>query len=482
MTKRRKHKHARWILPLALLMCIGALLGVLLYLQKEEEKASSGDAAPREQITLFACERSDIAAVRITPPSGQSYTLLVRDGALTIPGEADFPIRSLLEESIFSVICKVVAEEAVLDTSLKVTDLAAFGLDVPRVSASVTMQDQSVHTLRIGDSMQLGIPYRYFMWDEDPVIYAISADVYDAFSYDLAALHDVQQPVWDYTLWDKVILSGENTRILTRTDLGWQMDAPYAYPLDSAAAESFLSSVESIAFASYVADAQDADLAAYGLDTPRLTLTMQQAATKVDYYDETYTLKDTLLLPEEEITLYFGDQVDDYYVYCMYLDTVYTATLFQTGFLWNGDALELMDKTPLDVPVSALSRLTVTQENETWVYDISLTEQLEPNGDLKMDENGNTLWDVHVQKDGQAMDTDAFLTWYAALQQCAPGNTVPTEFESTESLLTIHFEGTQVNRTAAFMPLDALHTALAVNGTALYYFADTALSSILQLP
>ncbi|MBE5777096.1 MAG: DUF4340 domain-containing protein [Clostridiales bacterium] len=468
-------------LMLALLMIIAALLGALYYLSREDAQ-EPGAETPPAKATLFSCAREELISVTVTPPSGKSYTLDVKNGSLVLPHDPSAPVRALIAENILSALCTVIAEDKVLDTSFAVADLAAFGLETPVCAASFTLANGDTHRMFIGSATPLGIPYRYMLWDEDPAIYLISADVHDAFSYELAALRDVTQPVWDAELWDRVEISGENRRQLIRTDLGWQLTAPFSYPLDSTETDNFLAAVESIGFANYVADAKTADLSLYGLDAPRLTLTLQQAASRVDYYDEAGVITDSIFLPDEEITLQFGTQIDDYYVYCLYLDTVYTATLFQTGFLWDEDITSLLDRTPLDVPITQLKALTVTRDGADTVYTFALTEQLEQNGDLKTDGAGNVLWDVHVRKNGESMDADTFLNWYAQLQRIAPESTLPEGAETADSVLSLTFEGEGFVRTAHFLPIDPLHDALSVNGHAAFYLSASALDSLLQLP
>ena len=477
---KHTRKKSAYLFP-ALLLIIAALLGALYYLSREDHKEPDAET-PSGKITLFSCAREELISVTVTPPSGESYTLDVKNGALVLPHDPSAPVRDLIEDSILSALCTVIAEDKVLDTSSSVTDLAAFGLDTPVCAASFTLANGDTHRLLIGSATPLGIPYRYMLWDDDPVIYLISADVYDAFSYDLPALRDVTQPVWDAALWDSVEITGENRRTLVRTGLGWQLTSPFSYPLDSTEADSFLAAAERIGFANYVGDAENLELSLYGLDAPRLTLTLQQAASRVDYYDEAGVVTDSILLPDEEITLQFGTQLDDYYVYCLYLDTVYTATLFQTGFLWNEDVTPLLDRTPLDVPITQLHKLTVTRDGVNTVYTITLTEQLEQNGELKTDGAGNVLWDVHVQKNGESMDTDAFLNWYTQLQRIAPESAMPESSKTEGSMLSLTFEGEGFTRTAQFLPIDPLHTALSVNGHAAFYMASSTLDAVLQLP
>ena len=482
-TSQKRPIRARgWLLPLGLLGLCAALIFALVALQKPHQTPAE-ETENAGQLTLFECARADVRSIQLTPPSGESYTLIHRDGSLYLDADEPYLIRRLISDNLLSALCTVIMEEQVLNTHKTVSDLGAFGLENPVCSAVLTLQNGETHHLRLGDAMQFGIPYRYCMWDDDPWIYAISADVFDVFSYTREALHPVTQPVWDHRFWDQVTIRGEVNRTLTLTPAGWQLTSPIGYPVSTESAESFLSSVESISFATYVGAADQLDLAALGLVEPRLTLTIKQAATVATYTDDTGAVTEEILLPEEDITVSFGHDKDDYYVYCMYLDTVYTATRFQTAFLWNEDLSSLADPTPLDVRVTKVMSVTASTADETHVYTLSLTEQLLENGELKQDDLGNVLYDVHVRKDGIPMDADAFLMWYTAVHALSPSHSVPDAQALSQSpLLTLTLSGDGFSRSAAFLPLDSLHTALSVNGTAFSYLQNTDLADILALP
>ena len=483
-TNQKRPLPARvWLVPLGLLGLCALLALALITLQKPEADAPIDDAPAAESLLLFKCAWEDVDAITVNPPSDVGYTLIYRDGQLYHKTDAPYAVRELISSNVLGALCTVLMEEKVLDTRETVCDLNGFGLENAVCSAEITLQNGEHHVLRLGDQVPYGIPYRYCMWDSDPAVYLISADVFDALSYSAESLHPVTQPVWDYTFWDQVVIHGQAARTLEKTPAGWQLTAPIQYPVSTENAESFLSSVESIGFATHVASADQADLSTYGLDAPRLTLIMKQAATKAIYRDDQGNVTDEILLPEEDITVYFGSDKDDYYVYCMYLGTVYTATKFQTAFLWNEDLRDLVDPTPLDVPVTEISTLTAATADETHVYTLSLTEQLEENGELKTDEQGHVLYDVHVKKDGEAMDADQFLNWYTAVHTLAPNQTVPDNAAlSTDPVLTLTWTGHGFTRDAAFLPLDSLHTALSLNGTAFTYLANTELTPILALP
>ena len=487
-----KHQHtkkpgksalsAKHALTIVILLVFVILLALALFFLKNSDPAVIGPAVPLTSRQLFSCTAEDVLSVTITPPEGETYTLMCKNGVLTLPDDSEFTVRDHLAESILLNVCHIYIEDTVLNTRETVVDLADFGLAPARCQATVAYRDGTTHTLYIGDQMQLGIPYRYFMWNDDPHLYAASNDVYDAFSYTRSALRSVEQPVWDSTLWDQVSIAGANARTFVETDAGWIMTYPYTYPLSTDGINTYLTSIENIRFAEYVGKTDVSDLSLYGLDNPRMTLTLHQTPTTVSFLSDTGEETDSIVLPEEEIVLHIGADLDEYYFYAEYLGVIYTATRFQAGFLFNEDLSSLLDSTPLDIPITALQEMIVEDENGRTVYTVHLSEQLTPAGELKTDEQGKQLYDVTVQKNGMDFDTDTFLQWYAEVQKLSPnGKTadvfVPASFDRTLTLKT-----SQHVRTVSFSRYDALHTAMSIDATTLFYAPNTLLKGLFPCP
>lgn len=478
----KKSGAATHILLASVLAALILLLSALLFLLKQDQPGSTNETPPSTSRQLFSAAAEDVVSITITPPKGEQYTLQCKNGVFYLPEDGDFTVRDTLAETILLNVCHIYIEDTILNTQETVVDLEHFGLSPARCTAAIQYQDGTVHTLHIGDQMQLGIPYRYFMWDDDPNLYAVSNDTYEAFSYTLSALRSVEQPVWDSTLWDRVSITGENVRTLEETDAGWVLTQPYAYPLSADAVSNYLSSVENIRFAEFVGYSDKLDLSLYDLDSPRLTLTLHQTPTTVSFLNDAGEETSSLLLPEEEIVLHIGSDVDEYYFYAEYLGTVYTATRFQLGFLFDQDLSFLLDSTPLDVPITALQTLTVEDETGHAAYSIHLTEQLTQTGELKTDELGNQLFDVSVQRSQTAFDTATFLNWYAELQKLELNAKAADQFTPSSYDRQLTFETAECTRTVAFSRYDALHTAVTVDGTTLFYTPNAAVDNLFPCP
>lgn len=480
--KRKQHTPPpRWLTALLIALLICALLAALVLLRPEDHTPTQPDAnAVSDSVTLYQCEAENLHTLSITTPEKETYTLHHENGTLVFPDDPQFTLRDSIVSVIINNASHIIAEKTILNTDETIADLNDFGLKEPQCTALITYHDGTTHTLRVGNQMTFGIPYYYFMWDDDPCIYAVSTDVYEAFSYSVASLHAVTQPYWDSELWDRVSITGENTRIMERNDFGWQLTAPYHYPLSSAQTEAFFTNIENIHFAQYVGEAEDLPLSQYGLENPRLILTLDQAQSVVHFLDDTGNTVDETLLPAEKIVLKCGSMIDDYYFYAEYLGSIYTATQFQLGFLWNQQHEKLFETHPANIDLTLLESVELLHGHASTHFDIHLTEQLLANGDVRTDDNGHTLYSVQVLQNGVSVENDDFLLWYAQLRQLTPEGILDAITPvNTDPILSITLSGKNTKRQITFHPLDALYYQMAVDGTAYAYISKSAVEQLL---
>ncbi len=425
----------------------------------------------------------DIAAVTVTPPLGDPYTLIVRDGALTLEEDPSFPLRPSVTKLIADNICNVRAENTILDTSKHPVDLAAFGLDPCGCACTYRLKDDTVNTIRVGSQIVGGdIPYYYFMWNDDPRIFAGGTDMYDAFSYDRSLLHTVTQPVINRDLLDASAVSGNNTLTMEYTDLGWEITSPWTYPADPETADGYLDSLAGIRFSRYIGPVSECDMSETGLDEPVLTLVLTEAASILNVPD-TEGNEHSFSVPERRIVFSFGKAYDEFNRYVEYDGTVFTSACYLTDFLFEMGPKDLCLACPANLEIYRLTSLSVVLPSGDAEYDIVFAEQVADNGALMTDENGNILYECTVLKDGKSNVTEAFLTWYnMCLRQIVPSGTVysphpPSGGEAAAFVLN----GEDGKRTISFYA-DGAQYLMYVDGTCIYYVSSKIFESLFPLP
>ena len=437
-----------------------------------------------EYVTILGkYDLDDIVSVTITPPGGEAYSLLSQDGKLVYADDPSFPLRPGITDLVASNICTVRSENTVLDTAEHPVKLADFGLEPYRCMCTFQLTDGTVNTIRIGNQIAGGeIPYYYFMWNSDPRIFAGGTDMYSAFSYDRSFLHTVTQPSVNTDILDAVEITGLNTLSFRYTDIGWQITSPFSYPADTNLMTGYLANLSHILFSRYICRTGDADLKALGLEDPLLTLTVTEAESILTVPDTSGNFH-TYPIPEVRSVFRFGAEYDEYNRYVEYNGSVYTATFYLTDFLFDVGAKDLCLSSPFDLDIYRLTGLEVDSSSGRVRYDIILTEQVGPSGALVTDEMGNTLYDCSILRNGEAMDTDAFLTWYAAdLRPVSPsGISVDLPPQERKEAAAFTLFGEKSKRTVYFYK-NGLQYLMYVDGTCRFYVSSQAFEQLFPLP
>lgn len=461
--RREPRKARRGLLWAALILALLVAAGLWYALRSAPvELPPQSVAVP---VTLSDREIGEIAAITVENGGGV-YTLLPTDAGWRL-ADADYPLREELLSALVQDAALVAAEDTVGDLREQPAwRLADFGLDTGCVRVAVDFTDGGRVVFRVGDSVPQEIPARYLYVEGDSHIYTVSADVYDAYITTPLELHAVSDPALKGDLIDRIAFSGERPFVMAREADGWYLTEPVRYPLSDAAVGSLLKKLEGLRFAQYAADGGTAELAAYGLEPPERTVTLDIAESVLTGYDQDGQPLAETRLPAYQLTLELGRMDGDVVFYCRYKGDILKATAFSAGFLRTQGYDALLLTAPFNAPTNDLRRLT-WQET---VYDLSLQERVLPNNRLETDEDGNILYDVVVERDGQPVDSDAFLTAYRGLLELRTVDRLPADYALPEEapLLRVNFTRQASGREICLYPLDALHRAVTIDGVALF--------------
>ncbi len=475
-----KGKRSRLLL-LLLVLVLAAGIGCAVYFARRPAVVELPRKA--DTTTVFSNRGIEEIAQMTVTTMDETYTVLQEGGVWCMAGDDSFQLDAGMLSSLLYEGATVITEYTVGRLSdLNGLNRADFGLeDAQCLRAEVTYTDGSRLSFRVGAQIPEEIVRYYFMTENDDTVYAVSRDLYDTLCLSSRALHTVPTLALNADLIDAVTFEGDMPFRMERRSEGWYMTAPFAYPLSTSAAETLLQKIEGLRLAQCVAG-EGSDLSLYGLQSPRRTVTLDIAASVVTGYDSEGNLAAETTMAPYSLTFACGDPANDVSFYCLYRGMVYKATDFSAGFLLSQSYDTLLSTLPVSIPTNMLTALEWTRNGETTRYDIRLTESVLENNELETDANGNVLYDLSVSKNGVAVDSNAFLTFYKGLVTFKTPNRLPAGgMPEGEPHTVLTLRGDGFTRTLAFYTLDALHDAVSVDGTALFYTESSGMSD-LSLP
>lgn len=438
----------------------------------------------QEKAVLLFRPEEEIESVAIEPGDGAAYTLVRREGAFRLEGMEEVALRMDVVEQILLVCADLKAEETVLDPAEEAVDLADFGLMPPAAKITVGYTDGSSAALLLGDPAPQEIPQRYCMAAGDPRLHTLLSSDADVFFHEADYLRFFTQPEWRPDLLDRITVTGEVDLDLHYTPSGWILDRPFHYPLSTLRTDALLARIGQIGFEACLGTLEEVDLKACGLDDPPLTVTLVQAATVVtgetgDGQQVQYPV------PAMTYTLKIGRETGKSGVYVGWNGSVYKASNFLMGFWKELRAENLLLREPVNLLVNDLARVAFACRGITAAYEVEMVESVTENNQIATDAYGQVLYDAAVQRAGETgyMDAAAFLSWYQRLAALSPAGALPEGYQPAgEPWARIALENSALTRDIAFYAYDALHSAMAVDGTCRYYVDNSALEALADTP
>ncbi len=249
---------------LVLAVLVAALGGYLYYYevpqaQKEAEKEKLV-GAPEDAVTGIELVYPDRAIVLVKGDKGWRLTQ-------PLDAPADEPIVKTLLSSILGA-----QVQKSLDEMPK--DLTAFGLDKPATIVKLTLKDGTVPPIQIGRNTAIGAK-TYVRKGDEPKIYLTASTIGANLNKQVKDLRDKQLLAFqddDVQRVDIAKEGGGTTAIVRKDKDAWTVD-PGGLPADLTEVRSYLSSLRTTRAMDFP-DENPTDLAKYGLDKPRLTITV----------------------------------------------------------------------------------------------------------------------------------------------------------------------------------------------------------------
>ena len=488
--KKRELRHPRrWLCLAAALVLAGSLTAWALLRRQPL-------AIPlREDTSGVVLQRAseEVAGLRVTLDTGETWSASREEGGLRMaPTDTDggFSIRQTNAEALLTA-ASTVTYEAVLsgDPAEYGEHLAELGLDRPQAVAEITYTDGSTLTLRIGaHSDSADEPFYYMTVDGDSRLLALDTGTAEVWMKERAVLRPVDQPVIHKARIDRVTFTtpeGETTwALLGDVEEGdaadrWWLLSPVRYPADGTRMDTLRSNLANIRLGAWQCEATAENLQALGFGSPRLTITLHQAAATLMSSDGTSTVD----WPEDTLTISVGGEKSDVVDYVRFGDGIYLTSHFSLAVFMETDPLDTLTRYPVLTSLSNLRPLSVEAEGESTEYLVTRRERVAENNALVTDAQGNVQYDWEVTCNGEAVAWERFEAMYSDSLLVTVSGRLPDgwqpEGEPHTRMAFSTLTGTE--HTIELYAFDAFHDAVAVDGCALFYLIRGGLTYALPV-
>jgi hypothetical protein len=248
---------------LLLALIFAGLAGYLYFV--EVDKA----AEEAKKKTLFEIDTEAVTAVTLVYPD-RTIEAKKSDGKWRLTK----PVDDLADEPSINNLLRAIADCEVKSTLDDVpTDLAPFGLDKPKVEVKVTLKDRELPAIKVGKNTPVGFS-TYIQRADEPKVYLTAAAFASGTDKQVKDLRDKQILTVDEATVRRIVLHRPESRLaLKKTDAAWMLEEPITGAADAGTVRSFLSTMRSLRATDFAAE-DASDLAAYGLDQPKLTVTL----------------------------------------------------------------------------------------------------------------------------------------------------------------------------------------------------------------
>lgn len=274
------------LLALALAGALGAYAYWGVYLGKEKK-----EKAEAEEKKLLDVEADPVVRVSIDK-DGEVVTIARKDAGAPAPakteerkeGEAPPPAKDERWEVVEPLKADADDTQARVVTGafkslsregkIEKADLALFGLDKPELTVTVTTQGGKTETYAIGKKSPIGYK-NYLRVGSTGEVMLVGGSFRSSVDKDLAALRDKRLFFFKRDDVTRVVVSqnGEEAYALEQKDGKWTLARPVEAKASSTEAGKILTALTGLRVEEFRAE-EAGDLAEYGLDAPRMTITV----------------------------------------------------------------------------------------------------------------------------------------------------------------------------------------------------------------
>lgn len=492
MQQVRKKKRKQIPVTKRVLLILGIcvlMLGVVLSLYAVLRKEAVPQVLYREMTegTLTAYKAEQVDSVSVKRRDGTGWRIF-RDSGGNFRGEQERVLDPDGLEMILNVTASVGWERILTeDPSDWKENTAAFGLDLPRLTVTVSYHDQTDLTFHIGnDSGTDDENFCYMSADGDDRLFALDRGTYDTLNIDESMLYEVPDPGIHRGRIDRIrILDGSGTVSACwelRADItdednadSWFVTEPFVYPADGEIIGHLRSNLANMSLGNWICSAENVP-PEYGFDRPSGKLEVHMNAGSIGTVDREgkYTVTDW---PESEFVLTVGNHRNGMTSYVMADGNIYAVSDLILSGLMNARPEDTVSKYLVTEPLTGLDTVTLNRAGQKTVYKITALPKTANHGVSLTEETGEPVYEVTCLKNGSVISGEAFEAFWNRLLVVTATGKLPLEWtpaEEAELTMTIrNVSGRE--HTVALVPFDALHDAMILDNCRLFYLSADSL-------
>ncbi|MBI1813553.1 MAG: DUF4340 domain-containing protein [Deltaproteobacteria bacterium] len=303
-----------------ILLLVAAGLGAYVYFVEFEKAAQEA-----KKKTVFEFKADDATAVSLTY-FDHAIELTKSDAGWRITKPIDVAADDTAAKNLVTAIAECELKKELENPQ---TDLSVYALDKPFVTVKVKLKDKDLPAILVGKNTPVGF-FTYISRDDDKKVLLTSSAFRSGMDKQVKDLRDKAILAFADDDVRKVSIVSEHQNLqLAKKDDTWTIERPATYPADPATIRTLLSTLKSMRAVDFPTESAE-DLAAYGLDTPRLVVAL------------------TLAKNDSEIALLVGKENDkkEIFVKASTRPTIYTVSEWVFKDL-NKELKDFRDKTVL---------------------------------------------------------------------------------------------------------------------------------------
>lgn len=434
--------------------------------------------ASQQAVVIRNIDKEQIAAVTLRPSNDSPYTLMQKDGQFSLIDDAKTPVNQILADEIFSALSSMSAI-AIVKEQVEDSELSDFGVTASSVRMGVQTLDGQTNGYAVGSFLP-GEVLSWFLYDErSRTVFMTEVNYQDLCNVTRKELHPVPGINFTPDLVTGIDISGPQPFGLAQKDGLWYLTAPFAYPADAEKVRDLTRKVGRMRLAVYEGEADQLDLADFGLDAPRMDIRIHFAPSVISRLDENKAVLSQTDVPAHDERFLIGNGISAVGFYCLYNGAVYKAADASMGFWLRIKDEDYTLKNPINFQPAILKELVIERGDTVLRYTVSLFEQVLPNNQIATSDDGSIQYDMYVTLNGAEINAQSFVRQYLELTGLRVSS--PIEGFSAEGktpFLTLRILHEHGERAVRFYDADALYAAASVDGTVRYLVEKQLLNSL----
>jgi hypothetical protein len=253
-----------------ILIAIAAVLVALVYFLEIKKDDSPEVDEDQTSKAAFTFKREDVASITVSR-QGETFVLESQDGKWLITQPINAPADEGEADSLARAIVDARVERKI---SASEENKGSYGLAEPAVTLVVKLKSGEEHTLALGNKDYSGLS-AYAQIDNSNEVAIVGSSLLTSAEKSLDDVRD--KSVVGVSQFDLrgLMLTNENGKLaLTKESGEWKLTSPATGDADQSEVDSLVTEITTAKVTEFVTES-DQDLKKYGLDNPKISVTLQ---------------------------------------------------------------------------------------------------------------------------------------------------------------------------------------------------------------